>query len=69
MTEIYHYHDDKDLEYKQRILLNKTSCVFCEINKKEILIQCKECDKLFCNGKKGIPKVILFITYKNPPTK
>lgn len=56
MTEIYHYHDDKDLEYKQRILLNKTSCVFCEINKKEILIQCKECDKLFCNGKNAHSK-------------
>ena len=51
MTEIYHYHDNQNLEYKQRILLNKTSCVFCEIDRKEILIQCKECDKLFCNGK------------------
>ena len=56
MTEIYHYNDNKQLEYKQRILLNKTSCLFCEIDKKEILIQCKECEKLFCNGKSQIPK-------------
>jgi hypothetical protein len=55
MTEIYHYNDNRNLEYKQRILLNKTSCVFCEIDKKEILIQCKECEKLFCNGKNVLP--------------
>ena len=56
MTEIYHYHDNENLEYKQRILTNKTSCLFCEIDTKEILIQCKECEKLFCNGKNDIPK-------------
>ena len=56
MNEFYGLHDDQNIEYKQRILLNKTSCVFCEISKKEILIQCKECDKLFCNGKNDIPK-------------
>ena len=56
MTEIYHYHDDKKVEYKQRILLNKSSCFFCEIDKKELLIQCKECEKLFCNGENIIPK-------------
>ena len=56
MTEIYHYHDDKNVEYKQRILLNKSSCFFCEIDKKELLIQCKECEKLFCNGENIIPK-------------
>ena len=56
MTEIYHYHDNQNLEYKQRILLNKNSCVFCEIDRKEILIQCKECDKLFCNGKNEYSK-------------
>lgn len=58
MTEIYHYHDNENLEYKQRILTNKTSCLFCEIDTKEILIQCKECEKLFCNGKNDIQKVI-----------
>ena len=56
MAEINRYHDNQNVEYRQRILLNKTSCVFCEIDKKEILIQCKECDKLFCNGKNEIPK-------------
>ena len=56
MTEIYHFNDNRNLEYKQRILLNQTSCVFCEIDKKEILIQCMDCDKLFCNGKNEIPK-------------
>ena len=56
MVEVNHYHDNQDIEYKQRIILNKTSCVFCEIDKKEILIQCNECDKLFCNGKNEIPK-------------
>ena len=54
MAEVNHYHDNQDIEYKQRIILNKTSCVFCEIDKKEILIQCNECDKLFCNGKNEI---------------
>ena len=52
MAEVNHYHDNQDIEYKQRIILNKTSCVFW---KKEILIQCNECDKLFCNGKNEIP--------------
>ena len=51
MNENNPYHDNQNIEYKQRILLNTTSCVFCEIEKKEILVQCKECDKLFCNGK------------------
>ena len=56
MTEIYHYHDNTNIEYKQGILLNKTSCIFCEIDKKEILVQWKECDKLFCNGENANPK-------------
>ena len=56
MAEINHYHDNQNLEYRQRILQNETSCIFCEINKKEILVQCKECDKLFCNGRNEIPK-------------
>ena len=56
MTEIYHYHDNTNIEYKQRILLNKASCIFCEIDKKDILVQCKECDRLFCNGKNANPK-------------
>ena len=56
MAEVNRYHDNQNVEYRQRILLNKTSCVFCEIDRKEILIQCKECEKLFCNGKNEIPK-------------
>lgn len=56
MAEANRYHDNQNVEYKQRILLNNTSCVFCEIDRKEILIQCKECEKLFCNGKNEISK-------------
>ena len=56
MTEIYHYNDNVQTEYNQRIMLNKTSCLFCEIDKKEILIKCNECEKLFCNGSSQIPK-------------
>ena len=51
MNENNPYRDDQNIEYKQRILLNETSCFFCEIERKEILIKCMECDKLFCNGK------------------
>ena len=56
MTEINNFFDNQIVEYKQKILLNKTSCIFCEINNKELLIQCQECEKLFCNGKNEMPK-------------
>ena len=41
---------DRNIEQKNDIVNNYTSCIYCGIRTSDMLIQCGQCDHKFCNG-------------------